>query len=236
MRIGLVSFLQKKGNVSYNLAKVEKAMKLMSGKDDLLVFGEAFLQGFDALSFDYEKDLEMALSTDSSVFQQICHYSGQYEIDVLIPFYEKEDGNIYSSAALIQEGDIRLVYRRMSKGWKDIKKCDKHYKEGKKPARFKYKGHPFTLALCGDLWECEKKYDREEFLLWMLYVNFSLEEWKNSEKEAYALQAGKCSDRALIVNSLSHKPDSAGGAFYAEFGRIRKSMPFDQEGILTVEI
>ena len=54
MRIGLVSYQCKNRDTSFNMSQIEKAMRSSEGKADLLCFGEAFLQGVEALCWEYE--------------------------------------------------------------------------------------------------------------------------------------------------------------------------------------
>lgn len=54
MRIGLASYEVKNKDVAFNLSQMERAMEKARGKVELLCFGEAFLQGFDALG---DKDI-----------------------------------------------------------------------------------------------------------------------------------------------------------------------------------
>lgn len=72
-------------------------------------------------------------------------------------------------------------------------------------------------------------------MLWPIYVNFPLEEFKRQEK-AYALKAQEAADRALIVNALSDEPKSYGNAFYVEKDEIKKSLGYEREDDLKVEV
>ena len=67
MKIGLVSYEFKNGEIEYNIKKIEKAIISANGKADLLCFGETFLQGFDSLSWNYETDKDVAITKDSSI-------------------------------------------------------------------------------------------------------------------------------------------------------------------------
>ena len=60
MRIGLVSYRCENRNIAFNMSQIELAMKRAEGKAEMLCFGEAFLQGFDALCWDYDTDKEVA--------------------------------------------------------------------------------------------------------------------------------------------------------------------------------
>lgn len=54
----LASYEFRNNDVTFNTAHMERAMKAAQGKVGLLCFGETFLQGFDALSWEYENDAE----------------------------------------------------------------------------------------------------------------------------------------------------------------------------------
>ena len=73
---------------------------------ELVCFGETFLQGFDALTWCFEKDQAMAISTDSSVFAEICRLSIKHGVDVLFGYIELDGDSLYSSCALISSGKL----------------------------------------------------------------------------------------------------------------------------------
>ena len=62
MRIGLASYQSKNRDTLFNMNQIEKVMKDYQGKVDLVCFGEAFLQGFDSLSWKYDIDKDIAVS------------------------------------------------------------------------------------------------------------------------------------------------------------------------------
>lgn len=71
MKIGLVSYEFKNGEIEYNIEKIEKAIISANGKADLLCFGETFLQGFDSLSWNYETDKDVAITKDSLIMEKL---------------------------------------------------------------------------------------------------------------------------------------------------------------------
>jgi len=236
MKTGLVQYKFINNNISYNLSQIEKAMKASAGKADLICFGESFLQGFDALSWNYEKDKEIAIACHSEEIRQICRWSIDYHIAVLFGYFEKDNDHIYSSCALINNGEVVCNYRRKSPGWKDSSQTDEHYREGKEIKTFILNDIEFEIALCGDLWDTDfEQFKTESVVLWPVYVNFSLEEWMNEEKE-YASQATLISDNVLMVNSLSEEPVSHGGTFFFKEGKIISRLAYDKENILMIEI
>lgn len=62
----------------------------------LICFGESFLQGFDALVWNYEIDKNMAISQNSEIMNTIKEYTTFIGIDLLIGYIEKENETIFS--------------------------------------------------------------------------------------------------------------------------------------------
>lgn len=233
MRIGLASYEFKNNDISFNISQMERALKCAQGKVDLLCFGETFLQGFDALSWNYEADKDIAISTDSEVMRRFCGMTTAYQVDLLFGYIERSGDCLYSSCAVIENGELAHNYRRISKGWKEYSVTDGHYREGTDTAGFLYHGKPVKIALCGDLWEYPERFKTDGLLIWPVYVNFELDEWPRREME-YAAQAHIAARRTVMVNSISRDPASHGGAFYFVDGKMEKKLSYDTEGILMV--
>ncbi len=236
MKIALASARLVDRDVRHNLSQMERFMKeAKAGGAALVCFGEAFLQGFNALSWDYEADRKIALSTASDEFEQIKAWTKQLEIDVLFGYNELADGFIYSSCALIAEGRLVHNYRRISRGWKEYWKTDTHYREGERPEVFLYRGKTCVIGLCGDLWDAPEQFAMgEELLFWPVYVSWTREEWENDGKLEYAQQAGLCCGKTLYVNALADG-DAFGGAALFSGGAIQSEWPLFKEGLLYVE-
>ena len=237
IRIGLAVYEYRNRNIAFNLNQIEKALKAAETKTDLLCFGEAFLQGFDALSWDYSTDAGIAIAQDSSVMQQIIRMSVKYGVDLLLGYIESDGEKIYSSCAVIAGGKLIHNYRRISRGWKEYTKTDWHYCEGRIVESFCYKGQKFVIALCGDMWDYPERFKTDGILLWPVYISYDLHEWPQEEPE-YAKKAASAAKEALIVNSLfrENEPFSHGGAFYVRSGEVVQKHPYDTEGIMTVSI
>lgn len=235
MKFGLVSYRFRDGDMQYNMHQIEKAMQEACGKADALCFGEAFLQGFSALTWQIEEDRMIAVHTDSACFQFLKDLTNKYEMDLFVGYIENDDGRIYSSYAVLSKGRMIHNYRRISKGWKEVSIAGPEYLEGCDTSEFIYYGRHIKIALCGDLWDMPEKFKTDDILIWPVYVNFSLEDWASEENE-YALQAKKAAPAALLVNSLSDDPVSHGNAFLFENGTILQRSRYDQENILIVEV
>lgn len=235
MKIALASARIIDADVKHNLSQMERYMKeAKSAGADIVCFGEAFLQGFNALSWQYEEDRKIALSTSSQEFAQIKRWTKEINIDVLFGYNELEQESIYSSCALIADGEIIHNYRRISRGWKEYTQTDTHYKEGSTVEAFNYKGRNCVIGLCGDLWEYPERFAiGEDILFWPVYVCWTEEEWENGGKAEYAEQAKLCCKNTLYVNSISDA-DAFGGAAHFMCGKIQKELPIFNEGLLII--
>lgn len=171
-------------------------------------------------------DMKMAAEQDSLPVAKIRELSLQYRKAVMVGYIEKDGRDIYSSYALIENGEIVHNYRRISKNRKDYEKTCENYREGTDTSSFLFHGVEMTAALCGDLWIYPESFRSHGLLLWPVYVNFDLDE---SESGEYAKQAAMACGKALLVNPLSKEPASRGGAFFFENGKVKQSLGLDKE-------
>lgn len=236
MRIGLVSFMCRNKDIQFNMMQIERAMQQAEGKADLLCFGEAFLQGFDSLSWNYESDKNMALELKSEQIRQLRDWTLKYKMAILTGYIEREQDKLYSSCVVLDEGAIVHNYRRISKGWKEYSKTDEHYCEGSEARAFQLRDLKIMPAICGDLWDYPEKFKTEHLLIWPVYVNFSPAEWEQGELQEYATQASAAASDVLMINSIDSEPRNYGGSFHFQNGRLIERLPFDTEGILIVNM
>lgn len=234
MILGLVSYKFINNDIKFNINQIEKAIE-QSKNVDMLCFGETFLQGFGAFNWNYANDKAIAISKDSNIMKKLEQLAFDNNVDLAFGYLEKEDDSLYSSYAIIINGKLTYNYRRISLGWKEVSLTDNHYKEGNEVVTFIYKEHNVVLALCGDIWEYPEKFKSNDLLIWPVYVNFSLDEWKEYEQE-YADQALIACNNTLMINSLSDEPRSYGGAFYFKDGKVHNKTTYDKEDILIIEI
>ncbi len=234
MQIGLVSCRCKNRDAAFNMKQIELAMQRSEGKIDLLCFGEAFLQGFDALCWDYESDRETALELSSDEISRLRRWTVQYGVSLITGYFEKDREKLYSSCAVLSNGEIVCNYRRISKGWKECSGTDGHYCEGKETGMFTLNGKDMALALCGDLWDFPDRFRTDRLLIWPVYVDYTAEEWNHGAIDEYAQQAAFVSDDVLMINPIGDKPVNHGGSFRFQNGQTIAGIPFDQEGILII--
>ncbi len=85
MKIALASVRIVDRDINNNLSQMERYMKEAKANGvDLVCFGEAFLQGFNALSWNYDEDRKIALPTFSREFMQIKVLTENIGIDVYL--------------------------------------------------------------------------------------------------------------------------------------------------------
>ena len=246
MRVALAALYFKNGDIEYNLNAVSKALAKLEGQADFVIFGETFIQGFEGVTWDYEKDRPNMLTLDDPRLAYIQSLAKEHHLAVCIGLFENYQGHYYDTQVTMdQEGNIINVYRRISASWKEKFVTDKRYAEGDSFSSFELLGKTFMVAICGDLW-----YDDilqkalqipSDYLIWPVYLDYSADTWNKEEKFAYAKQAALLSRPTLLVNSLAIDKDeisyySKGGACYFNNGEIGHEIPSGNERILIVEI
>ncbi len=221
--------------MGFNMSQIERAMQEAAGKADLLCFGEAFLQGFDSLCWDYEIDKDMAVSLGSETMERLKQWTVRYGIALLVGYIEKEEDRLYSSCVVIADGAILHNYRRIFKGWKEYTRTDDHYREGDVTGTFRFHDQDIMIALCGDLWEAPERFQTDGLLIWPIYVNYTVEDWEQGYLQEYAEQAALAAPDVLMVDPLDDDPKNHGGAFHFHDGTVQQRIPFDQEAMLIVD-
>lgn len=206
MKIALAAVGFITNDIKYNADIIKEILKKYSGKVDLVLFGESFLQGFNCLSWDYSKDINIAIEQNSELISEIRLNCKTYDVAVSFGYIEKIEDKIYSSQlTLDKNGETLNNFRRISTGWK-VSIADFHYVEGDGFSKFEYLGKTISVGLCGDLWyegNCHSiKKIGSEIILWPVYTDFNYKEWNNKIKHEYAEQAEKFGKKVLYVNSL----------------------------------
>lgn len=193
---------------------------------------------FIRLKWDYEIDKNIAISLSSSEFTQLSEWTAEIGIDLLFGFIEISEDTLYSSCAILSNGTLLHLYRRISKGWKEFWHTDSHYQEGDSTKLFSYRDKNCLIALCGDLWDYPERFCQEaDLLFWPVFVNFSVEEWITNELADYIQQANTVCSDVLFVNSIVNGDEPAfGGCYHFVNGNVKEALPMGEEGLLIVNI
>ena len=166
MKIALASQPTLDDSIALNVNRIEKALASLRKKVDLVAFGESYLQGFNSLKWNFERDRTVAVSVDSQPIKMLRYTAKKYSVAVSFGYYELCGEAIYSSYMFIgKNGEIVNNFRRVSKGWKEYDITDEHYKVGDGFKTFTYMGKRIALAVCGDLWYEEniEQINKEKF-------------------------------------------------------------------------
>jgi len=245
MKIALASSPVITKDIQHNIFSILQAVEHCRGKADMVVFGEASLQGFDCLSWDYETDCHVAVSQEDSRIMQIRESAERNKIAVSFGYIEKTDEALFSSQMVIDPaGALIHNFRRVSVGWKEYWHTDNRYREGERFKTFSYSGKRFSIGLCGDLWTEGKPEEMRalnpDIILWPVWCDYAPQDWNERIKQEYAQQASLCGDRVLLVNPFCADPgvtDAArGGAVYFIRGVLAEEMPAGECSILTVKV
>lgn len=236
MRIGLASYRFKNKNIDFNLSQIKRALVETEGKVELLCFGEAFLQGFDSLCWNYDIDKEIAVEQDSKLIDLLRNLTVKYKTAILTGYIEKEKDMLFSSCIVISDGKIICNYRRISKGWKNYWETDEHYREGNEIKRVKLNGRDMVIALCGDLWEYPDRFKTKDLIIWPVYVDYSEDEWLQNGLNEYAKQAALSAKNTLMINPIDLNELNHGGSCYFKSGKLIEKTEYDKEQILILDI
>lgn len=138
---------------AFNLQTILEYMKAYCERAELIVFGEAVLQGFNSLCWHYEEDRTVAVALTDASIVKIRAAAKRRHIAVSFGMIERRSGSLYSTQLFIgADGEIVNVFHRVSPGWKDRSQTNGHYREGARFEKFSYGGKTFAVGLCGDLW------------------------------------------------------------------------------------
>lgn len=243
MRIGLIADRFINNDLDHNFGRMSSWLTRCAGlRYDLLCFGESFAQGFDALTWQPDRDVEIALMQNNSHIQKLAETAHACQTGIGFGYLERDEKYFYSSYMVISNQGNQLVnFRRVSPGWKERVSDPGIYQEGNAFGSFHLEGKNIGIAICGDLWHdellerfCEQEKD---LLLWPLYINYSPEDWFGGEREEYAKRVAALNRPVLMINSLSDAPEKAyGGAYVFENGIVKQELALGESGILTVTI
>ena len=244
MKIALIAALSETNQPEANFQRMQDwATKAKAAGADLALFGEAFLQGFEALTFDYQQDIEKTFSSGSHIIARICAFARETGIALGLGYYENDHGAIYASYLLVsKEGQIMANYRRVSPGWKEPG-AHADYREGKHFLTVRYLDKTLGLMLCGDFWEdhllpaiVEMDLHADAFL-WPVHCDYAVSDWENGIREEYRERSQILEHPVLFINNVAAPADRAkGGLYHWDLGRTVAALEMGEEGMLVVTV
>ncbi len=247
MRVALAALRSDPGREDENLRQLSAAVASVAGQVDLIVTGEAFGQGFEAITDDPAHDLAIGWTLDGPQIASVRELARQHSTAICLGFNERSGSALHSSALPIgADGEPLAVHRRMSTGWRAPDADPGIDGEGDEPAVFHLAGKRCTIALCGDLWVMPERFAATgaEVVLWPIFVNFSPQVWRDEHLQDYAHQASTVAPDVVLVNSLAgHSPASPdwvtpsyGGAARFSEGKVMRQLEMGAPGLLVVDV
>ena len=234
IRIACANVTSALDDIQYNMRVMrETLIKAKNSRVDLLLFGEAFLQGFEAMSFSYADDVKKAIFQKGVEITKIRAWAKEYQMAVGFGYYENDAGGLYSSYLFIdEEGRILDNYRRVSTGWR-IKKANPDYRCGRSFQTFTWRNLRLTTLVCGDFWEDKLltaivTHDHDsDLFLWPVHCDYTQDQWDNEACDAYRRRTEILKTPILFYNNyIDEKERAKGGAYLWHQGKTIEHTPY----------
>jgi len=151
MKIGLAQINASVGNFKQNCAKIISYIKkAKQGGADLVVFPELALVGYppeDLL-------LKNHFVAKNKHFLKLIQKASR-GITVLIGFADRRGSSIYSACAVIGDGKIQDVYRKVVLPNYGIFDEKRYFTSGDNLSIYNFGNYKFAVSICEDIWEKE---------------------------------------------------------------------------------
>lgn len=228
-------------NLQEILAGVRAAARLGA---DLVMFSEAALTGL-VNDDDPEHDAALGTPVRGPLVRAVCDEARRLSVNVALGVLELDGARLLDSALLIdRSGAVACRYRRVTPGWHGPDANPAFYGEGTEVRCHHVDFGRVTFLVCGDLFDDRLvdavRAEGPDLLLVPLARAFagggrSQERWDRDELPQYLARVRRAATTSLLVNYLDD--DYFGGAMaVAADGRLVRSLPLGQEGILTVDL
>lgn len=153
MKIALAQLNYTIGDFVHNFEKMAKAVDEAVGQNaDLIVFGELAVCGYPPRDFLEFKDF---INRSQKVVAQLAEYAGS-SIGVIVgaPSVnpEKEGKDLFNSAYLLEDGQIKHVTHKALLPTYDIFDEYRYFEPGKSFKVAEFKGKKLALTVCEDIW------------------------------------------------------------------------------------
>ncbi|WP_237036517.1 nitrilase-related carbon-nitrogen hydrolase [Mediannikoviicoccus vaginalis] len=206
-----------------------------SSEVDLILFNEGFLQGFEAFSFEYKNDVEIARFQNSMEIASIKDTLKEKNMAVGFGYYENFKGGLYNSFIVLGKNGKEIInYRTNSTHWKAKNACA-DYREGERLYSFRVKDSEVGVVSYFDLLDetsLSKLINMDaEVDLFCCMGNLSKEEFKEREKEF--LKISEIFDKPIL---LYLRDKTCGLVLLLKHGKVLKedNLKMEDEYIFTI--
>jgi NAD+ synthase (glutamine-hydrolysing) len=151
MRFALGQFNAVVGDLAGNAEKIGKIYaEAVRAKVDLLAFPEMAVCGYPPEDLLYKKDF---LDGNRSAVEKLA--ANCRDITMIAGFAESYQGNIYNSAAVLQNGKINKIYRKGMLPNFGVFDERRYFQCGTEPVVINVAGLNIALTICFDIWNTE---------------------------------------------------------------------------------
>ncbi|MGI9292003.1 MAG: NAD+ synthase [Gammaproteobacteria bacterium] len=150
LRIKLAQFNLVVGDVPGNAERMAATIRgaRESGDTDLVVFQELAICGYPPEDLLFHSGLRHRVR---DALQVMCAETNG--VAVLVGFPEYEDGLIYNSAAWLQDGEIRGIYRKACLPNYGVFDEWRYFRPGNEPLVLELRGVQVGVTICEDIWD-----------------------------------------------------------------------------------
>lgn len=149
MRVALGQFNAVVGDLAGNTGKMRDIYAQALRSDvDLLVFPELAVCGYPPEDLLYKKHFLMDCFSALEKLAEDCP-----DTTIIIGFAEYYQGNSYNAAAVLRDGRISDIYRKVQLPNYGVFDERRYFKPGNKPLVIDVKGLNIAVTICEDCWE-----------------------------------------------------------------------------------
>ena len=137
------------GDLSGNAARIIKAIRrAQEGVEDMVLFPELALSGYPP------EDLLLRPAFLRECRDKLEEIATKTKgITAIVGFPERDsDGAVYNAAAVLSEGEVAAIYRKVELPNYGVFDEVRYFKRGTAPVIFEAAGRRCALSICEDLW------------------------------------------------------------------------------------
>lgn len=224
--------LQSEKNVFDNITKHVEELKKCS-KGDVLVYPELFSSGY---FMDKNHLKNNAISIMEKPFKRLLELSMEYEVNVIFPFIESVNGELFNSVAVINKEGKLLGIKRKSINWKSENGFISEDNIDKNMEVFEIEDVKFSILICYELSFPElsrivRKKGAQVLLAVAFWGNYALNHWIHQlaaraiDNGLYVVGVNGIMADKTCGNTMAYNPD---GEILGALGR--------EEAVLKIDI
>ncbi|MDN3648277.1 NAD+ synthase [Reinekea marina] len=148
IRIALAQYRFPVGDIEGNGTKIiEIAAKAQKQGADMVVFPELTITGYPPEDLLLRPSLKARVSDALEQIKQ-----AKLPIAIVIGYPEAQEGKLYNKSMVIYQGDIIADYAKQHLPNYQVFDEKRYFQKGTQTCTFEFKGIPFALTICEDIW------------------------------------------------------------------------------------